>query len=134
MIRYRTRDLSRLYVEPCACGRTLVRMERIMGRTDDMLIIRGVNVFPGQIEELILKCAGLTPHYQLELTRREQLDAMAIHVERAPGAEAEHLQRELRHSVKAYVGISVDVVIHEPGAIERSAGKAKRLVDRRPKR
>jgi phenylacetate-CoA ligase len=131
VIRYRTRDLTRL-LPPAS--RAMRRIARITGRSDDMLIIRGVNVFPSQLEELILKCAGLTPHYQLELTRHNQLDSMTIHVECALGADADQAQRELQHAVKSYVGISVDVLAHEPGSIERSAGKAKRLVDRRTTR
>ena len=131
VIRYRTRDLTRL-LPPTS--RSMRHIARITGRSDDMLIIRGVNVFPSQLEELILKCAGLAPHYQLELTRHGQLDSMTIHVERLHGADTEQVQRELRHAVKTYVGINVDVIAHEPGALERSAGKAKRLVDRRAKR
>ena len=131
VIRYRTRDLTRL-LPPAS--RAMRRIARITGRSDDMLIIRGVNVFPSQLEELILKCAGLAPHYQLELTRREQLDSMTIHVERAHGADAQRVQSELERAVKAYVGITVEVIAHEPGALERSAGKARRLLDRRAAR
>ncbi len=131
VIRYRTRDLTRLLP---AASRAMRRIARITGRSDDMLIIRGVNVFPSQLEEQILKCAGLTPHYQLELTRHNQLDSMTIHVECSASADAHRAQRELQHAVKSYVGITVEVVVHEPGSIERSAGKAKRLVDRRTTR
>ena len=133
IIRYRTRDLTRL-LPPTA--RSMRRMAKIVGRSDDMLIIRGVNVFPSQIEELILKIAGLAPHYQLEVTRDAHLDALAVHVECAPGQEStaavqERLARELAHQVKAYVGVSVAVAVLPTGSIERSAGKARRVVDKR---
>ena len=133
VIRYRTRDLTRL-LPPTA--RSMRRMAKITGRSDDMLIIRGVNVFPSQIEELVLRTAGLTPHYQLELTREGHLDALTVHVECAAEVFSSdegrtHAQRELAHQVKSFVGISVAVKVHGPGALERSAGKAKRLLDRR---
>jgi phenylacetate-CoA ligase len=135
VIRYRTRDLTRL-LPPTA--RSMRRMAKVVGRSDDMLIIRGVNVFPSQIEELILKVAGLSPHYQLEVTREVHLDALAVNVEidagDVRGSEvSERCASELAHLVKAYVGISVRVAMHAPGTIERSAGKAKRVVDRRPR-
>jgi phenylacetate-CoA ligase len=122
VIRYRTRDLTRL-LAPTA--RAMRRMERISGRSDDMLIIRGVNVFPSQIEELILKQPGLSPHYVLEVSKDGPLDHLTVVVEGDAGATA-----GLRHSIKSYVGISADVKI---GTIERSIGKAKRVIDRRPK-
>jgi len=133
VIRYRTRDLTRL-LPPTA--RSMRRMAKVVGRSDDMLIIRGVNVFPSQIEELILKVKGLSPHYQLEVTRAGHLDALAVNVEceleHARNAEMfERSAHELARHVKAYVGVSVRVTVHPPGAIERSAGKAKRVVDRR---
>jgi len=122
VIRYRTRDLTRL-LAPTA--RAMRRMERISGRSDDMLIIRGVNVFPSQIEELILKQPGLSPHYVLEVSKEGPLDQLTVVVEGDPGATA-----GLKHSIKSYIGISADVKI---GTIERSIGKAKRVIDRRPK-
>lgn len=131
VIRYRTRDLTRL-LPPTA--RTMRRMARISGRTDDMLIVRGVNVFPTQIEELILRCPGLSAHYLLELTREGHLDSLAVHVEHVPDAEAARRDTaplELAQMVKAYVGITVRVEVHAPGALERSTGKARRVVDRR---
>jgi phenylacetate-CoA ligase len=120
VIRYRTRDLTRLLP---GTARTMRRVEKITGRSDDMLIIRGVNVFPSQIEELILKQPGLAPHYVLELTKDGPLDHMTVIVEGDAGACA-----GLQHAIKSYVGISADVKI---GAVERSIGKAKRVVDRR---
>jgi len=131
VIRYRTRDLTAL-LPPTA--RAMRRLARISARTDDMLIVRGVNVFPGQIEELVLKLAGLAPHYQLELTRETHLDQLAVHVEclETPSAEARsRLARELRLSIKALIGISTEVHVGDPGSIERSAGKARRVIDRR---
>jgi phenylacetate-CoA ligase len=122
VIRYRTRDLTRL-LPPTA--RSMRRMEKITGRSDDMLIIRGVNVFPSQIEELILKTAGLSPHYVLELSKSGPLDHLTVVVEgAADGAAA------LAHNIKSYIGISAEVRI---GTIERSIGKAKRVIDKRPK-
>ena len=133
IIRYRTRDLTRL-LPPTA--RSMRRMAKIVGRSDDMLIIRGVNVFPSQIEELVLKVQGLAPHYQLEVTRAGHLDSLAVHVECAPGGEAsatayERLAFDLTREVKAYVGVTVSVTVHPTGTIERSAGKAKRVIDKR---
>jgi phenylacetate-CoA ligase len=122
VIRYRTRDLTRLLP---GTARTMRRMEKITGRSDDMLIIRGVNVFPSQIEELLLKQPGLSPHYVLELTKQGALDHLAVVVEGDPKATA-----GLQHSIKSYIGISAEVRI---GAVERSIGKAKRVIDKRPK-
>jgi phenylacetate-CoA ligase len=132
VIRYRTRDLTRLLP---GTARTMRRMEKVTGRSDDMIILRGVNLFPSQIEEQILKCAGLSPHFQLELSRHERLDALTVVVEARPGA-AEKAQRELSgnelvNHIKAVVGVTVGVHVVDPGAIERSQGKAKRVVDLR---
>ena len=136
MIRYRTRDLTRL-LPPTA--RSMRRIEKITGRSDDMLIIRGVNVFPTQIEELILKQQELTPHYVLEVTRPGAMDEMTVHVEMGPAlAQASEAARQtaaklLEHNIKAYVGVSTTVRIQLPGGVERSIGKAKRILDKRPK-
>jgi phenylacetate-CoA ligase len=123
VIRYRTRDLTRLLP---GTARTMRRMEKITGRSDDMLIIRGVNVFPSQIEELILKQPSLSPHYVLELSKDGPLDHLTVLVE-GKGGEA------LRHDIKSYIGITVDVKEVPISSIERSIGKAKRVVDKRPK-
>ncbi|HEX7249028.1 MAG TPA: phenylacetate--CoA ligase PaaK [Burkholderiales bacterium] len=122
VIRYRTRDLTRLLP---GTARTMRRMEKITGRSDDMLIIRGVNVFPSQIEELILKHPQLSPHYVLELTKVGPMDHLTVVVEGEEGAT-----RALQHDIKSYIGISTDVKI---GTVERSIGKAKRVIDKRPK-
>jgi phenylacetate-CoA ligase len=129
VIRYRTRDLTRL-LPPTSCS--MRRISRIMGRTDDMLIIRGVNVFPSQIEELILRTPGLAPHYRLELGRAGHLDTLLVHVESTGGPHAgddskRQAASDLANNVKSYVGISINVEVHPPGAIERSVGKAKRI-------
>jgi phenylacetate-CoA ligase len=132
VIRYRTRDLTRL-LPPTA--RSMRRMARITGRTDDMLIVRGVNVFPSQIEELVLRTAGLSAHYRLEMARAGHLDSLTVHVECGGDCADEDSRgraaRELAHHVKSLIGISVGVDVHLPGTLERSVGKAKRLDDRR---
>src|SRR6202049_1807904 len=136
MIRYRTRDLTRL-LPPSA--RSMRRMEKITGRSDDMLIIRGVNVFPTQVEDLILKQSELTPHYLLEITRPGSLDEMTVHVEmcaqlaRAGQESRQAGAKSLEQNIKGYIGVSTTVLLALPGGIERSVGKAKRVVDKRPK-
>ncbi|HXZ59515.1 MAG TPA: phenylacetate--CoA ligase PaaK [Steroidobacteraceae bacterium] len=134
VIRYRTRDLTAL-LPPSA--RPMRRMARISGRSDDMLIVRGVNLFPSQVEELVLRLPRLAPHYQLELTREAHLDRLAVKVEcleGTPAAARSSLQRELEASIKALIGISAQVLVGDPGSIERSAGKAQRVIDRRERR
>jgi phenylacetate-CoA ligase len=136
MIRYRTRDLTRL-LPPSS--RSMRRMEKITGRSDDMVIIRGVNVFPTQVEDLILKQPELTPHYLLEITRPGTLDEMTVHVEMCAelaqsGDETRHAAaKSLEQNIKGYIGVSTTVLLASPGGIERSVGKAKRVVDKRPK-
>jgi phenylacetate-CoA ligase len=133
IIRYRTRDLTRL-LPPTA--RSMRRIEKITGRSDDMLIIRGVNLFPTQIEELILTHAALAPHYQLEIERPASLDELTVLVERAPGAggaDCEAAGARLADQVKNRIGVSAGVRVVDSGGIERSMGKAKRVVDKRPK-
>ena len=133
VIRYRTRDLTCL-LPPTARG--MRRMSKITGRSDDMLIIRGVNVFPTQIEELILRQAELAPHYVLEVTRTGYLDALCVKVEVKAGSDLSSSQRDtiaraLVHHVKSYIGVSVEVVLMSPNEIERSVGKARRVIDKR---
>lgn len=131
VIRYRTRDLTRLLP---GTARPMRRMDKITGRSDDMLIIRGVNVFPSQIEELILKNRDLSPHYVLEVSRDRHLDKLDILVEMKPGVgvDAASTAAALQHHVKSYIGISSEVRVLPAGTIERSAGKAKRVIDMRP--
>ena len=134
VIRYRTGDLTRLLP---GTARSMRRIEKISGRTDDMMIVRGVNVFPTQIEELLLGVPGLSPHYQLILTREDRLDELEVRVEaRSPDESDEaraHAAKELAHEMKSHIGISAKVSVAEPGGIERSLGKAKRVIDKRPK-
>jgi phenylacetate-CoA ligase len=134
VIRYRTRDLTRLLP---GTARTHRRMEKVTGRSDDMMIIRGVNVFPTQIEELLLRCQGLSPHYLIELSREDRLDVATLFVEARPethgeaerAAEAASLAMHIRNTI----GIGIKVTVGDPGAVERSAGKARRVIDKRPK-
>ena len=134
VIRYRTRDLTRLLP---GTARSMRRIEKITGRSDDMIILRGVNLFPTHVEELILDDQRLAPHFQIELAREARLDTMTVRVEaRATAADAESRSassRDLAHRIKTMIGVTVVVEILEPGAVERSMGKAKRIVDRRPK-
>ncbi len=137
LIRYRTRDLSRLSLKACACGRTLVRMDRISGRTDDMLIIRGVNVFPSQVESVLMTIEGVEPHYQLIVTREGSLDVLEVQVEvnesvfsdQIKGLEG--LARTIEHEIKDLLGVTCKVKLVEPKTIQRSEGKAKRVIDKR---
>ena len=133
IIRYRTRDLTRLLP---GTARTMRRMEKITGRSDDMMIVRGVNVFPTQIEELILKQAALAPHYQCILTREGPLDCLTVAVEAGPGlshdsGEARSAAQQLAHEIKVYVGTTATIEVRPAGGVERSMGKAKRVVDQR---
>jgi phenylacetate-CoA ligase len=154
LIRYRTGDITRLIPEPCVCGRTSVRMDRVSGRSDDMLIIRGVNVFPSQVESVLLMSPQVEPHYQLIVNRRGALDTMDVQVEISPAlyrdvSEAilslddvtmftEHdvlidLKQRIQKNIKDIIGITVNVAFKEPGSIERSDGKAQRVIDLRKK-
>ena len=131
VIRYRTRDLTRLLP---GTARTMRRMEKITGRSDDMLIIRGVNVFPSQIEEQLLATESLAPHYFIEIGRQGHLDALTVNVELAGGAAAtqkEIAAQSLRQRIKSYIGVSAAVRVHDAGGIPRSEGKAKRVIDAR---
>jgi phenylacetate-CoA ligase len=137
LVRYRTRDRCRLLREPCACGRTAVRIEKILGRTDDMLIVRGVNVFPSQIEHAIVGIAGLAPQYQIELrTRHDRQDEILVRVEMTGDAAVEpaarvSLEGRTRAVLQSSLAISVVVELVTPGALPRSEGKAVRVIDRR---
>jgi len=137
LVRYRTRDITRLDRTPCACGRTFVRMHRIMGRSDDMLIIRGVNVFPSQIEAILLEVEGISPHYLLVVKREGNLDTLEVQVEvdaKLFSDEIKSLQRiegKIIKNIKEFLGVTTTVKLVEPRTIERSAGKAKRILDLR---
>ena len=134
MVRYRTRDLTRLLP---GTARSMRRMEKITGRSDDMIILRGVNVFPTQIEEQILKCKGLAPHFQIELSRSGRMDNMTVNVECTTDMATEDARafsaKELAHHIKSVVGVITRVTVCDPNTVARSEGKAKRVVDNRPK-
>ncbi len=137
VIRYRTRDISILHPEPCRCGRTMVRMGRVRGRSDDMLIIRGVNVFPSQIESVIMEFEGIEPHYQLVVEREGRLDTLSVMVEvneRIFSDEVKNLQameRSLEKNIKEMLGVAAKVRLVEPKSIQRTEGKAVRVIDKR---
>jgi phenylacetate-CoA ligase len=136
MIRYRTRDITRLSRSPCSCGRSHVRIHRITGRNDDMLIIRGVNVYPSQIEAVLVGMEGIAPHYQLVVERRGSLDELTVEVETlrafSPG-ESRSIERKVAHHVKSLIGVTASVAAKKPGEVPRSQGKAVRVRDLRPK-
>ncbi|NCO66202.1 MAG: phenylacetate--CoA ligase [Candidatus Aquicultor secundus] len=137
VIRYRTRDISAVNYEKCTCGRTVARMDRVTGRTDDMLIIRGVNVFPSQIESVLMEIEGTEPHYMLVVERKGTMDVLQVQVEvgekfftdEVKGMEA--FERKIKREIESILNISVDVKLVEPKTIQRSEGKAKRVIDNR---
>jgi phenylacetate-CoA ligase len=137
LIRYRTRDISVLYPQPCKCGRTHVRMERVSGRSDDMLIIRGVNVFPSQIESVLMNIKGVEPHYQLIVDRQGNLDTLEVHAEVNENVfsdEVKNLQalgRKIEKEIKDLLGVNAGVKLVEPKTLQRSEGKAQRVIDKR---
>jgi phenylacetate-CoA ligase len=137
VIRYRTRDITALNPEPCICGRTHVRMSRVSGRTDDMLIIRGVNVFPSQIESVLMEIEGVEPHYQLVVDREENLDTLTVMVELGEQTFSDEvkklqgLEKKISKNIKEYLGVSAKVKLVEPKTIARSEGKAQRVIDNR---
>lgn len=137
ILRYRTRDISLLLPEQCACGRTHIKMHRVMGRTDDMLIIRGVNVFPTQVESVILEIGGTEPHYLLIVDRQGSLDQLEVQVEVSPEMFSdkvkglEDLGQKIRHRLDSVLGIAAKVKLVEPHTLPRSEGKAQRIIDRR---
>jgi len=137
LIRYRTRDIARITDEKCPCGRTLVRMSKVLGRTDDMLIIRGVNVYPSQVESVLLELGLSSPHYQLIVDRVGSLDNLEIQVEMTPEMfsdqvkDIEAVERKIRHNIESTLGLTCKVRLVEPKSIQRSEGKAKRVIDKR---
>ncbi|MEA4927148.1 MAG: phenylacetate--CoA ligase [Candidatus Limiplasma sp.] len=137
LLRYRTHDLCILTDEPCDCGRTHVRMGRVMGRTDDMLIIRGVNVFPSQVEHALLQVEGIVPQYQIVVDRQGNLDTMEVQVELSPAfmsdtvRDMEALEQKIVNSLASHALVHASVKLCQPGTLPRSEGKAKRVVDRR---
>jgi phenylacetate-CoA ligase len=154
LIRYRVRDISSLNPEKCICGRTLVRMSRVRGRSDDMLIIRGVNVFPSQVESVLLKSKVVAPHYMIFVDRKGRMDEMTVHVEVTPDfirsfskkvlsddlthfiddfEEMNKVKKEIKERIKDVIGVTTDIKLVPPNTIQRSEGKAKRVTDNRPK-
>jgi phenylacetate-CoA ligase len=137
VIRYRTRDITTLHVEPCLCGRTHVRMEKVTGRSDDMIIIRGVNVFPSQVESVLLEVGETEPHYQLVVTRDGHLDNLEIQVEVSERMfsdkvkRLEELEEKIRFHIELILGIAAKIRLVEPKTIPRSEGKAQRVIDKR---
>ena len=137
LIRYRTKDVSRLMPEVCRCGRTFVRMERVSGRSDDMIIVRGVNVFPSQIESVIMEIKGLEPQYQLIVDREGSLDTLEIRVEVSEKVfsdeirELQNLERRIAKDIKDYLGVTAKVKLVEPKTLQRFEGKAQRVIDKR---
>ncbi len=136
MLRYRTRDITRVARERCACGRSHLRILRVAGRSDDMMIIRGVNVYPSQVEAVLVGRPGVAPHYQLVLTRQGHLDRLRIEVEAEPGVPESRfgeLAADAIHHIKSLIGVSAEVAVLAPGSVPRSQGKAVRVRDLRPK-
>jgi phenylacetate-CoA ligase len=137
LIRYRTRDITSLHDEQCACGRTHMRMKRVRGRTDDMLIIRGVNVFPSQIETVLMQMEGISPHYQITVDREGGLDVMEVQVEVSEDMFSDRIrgleqwQELIQNEIESHLGIGVRVALVEPRSIARSEGKAVRVIDNR---
>jgi phenylacetate-CoA ligase len=137
ILRFRTRDITILHSGKCPCGRSLVKMDRITGRSDDMLKIRGVIVFPSQIERALLRIPGLEPHYQIMVTRPQQLDELEVHVEASPALfsdEVKHVEKAkgmIQKRIHDEIGLRVNVNLVEPQSIPRSEGKAVRVIDKR---
>ena len=137
LIRYRTKDISRLMPAICRCGRTFVRMERVSGRSDDMLIIRGVNVFPSQIESVLMDIEGLEPHYQLIVEREGSMDTLEVQVEVSEQVFSDEvrvlqgLERRISKDIKDLLGVTAKIKLVEPKTLKRFEGKAQRVIDRR---
>ncbi|MBN2719558.1 MAG: phenylacetate--CoA ligase [Proteobacteria bacterium] len=137
LIRYRTRDVTRLYLDECPCGRTLIKMEKVSGRTDDMIIYKGVNIYPSQVEEVLFEFEGVTPHYQIRLSREGALDTMEILVEVGEGIFFDEMKKQkemveqINDALRSSLGVSAKVRLVEPRTLERFEGKARRVVDER---
>jgi phenylacetate-CoA ligase len=134
LLRYRTGDIASIDSAPCPCGRTLARMSTVRGRRDEMLIIRGVNLYPSEVEHALLGVGGVAPHYQLVVERPHALDELTVRCEpREDGIDRHALRAEIRHALRERTGISIAVELLPSGAVPRSEGKAVRVVDRRPR-
>jgi phenylacetate-CoA ligase len=139
IIRYRTRDIASLNPEPCACGRTTVRMSRVTGRSDDMLIIKGVNVYPTQIEQALLRVEGTAPHYLIEVDRPDRKDIATVKVEMTPESfsssmkELQELKGKIDRAIQGTTGLRMNIELVSPNSLERFVGKAQRVIDHRAK-
>jgi phenylacetate-CoA ligase len=133
MLRYRTGDISSIDLTPCICGRTSARMARIRGRYDDMLIIRGVNLYPSEVERVLLGVADVAPHYQLVVERPGAMDELTVLCESTSSADPDGLRREVERALREATGLSMVVQILKPGSVPRSEGKAVRVIDKRPR-
>jgi phenylacetate-CoA ligase len=142
IIRYRTGDIASITHEPCKCGRTTTRMSRVKGRTDDMIIVRGVNVFPSEIERVLFQMEGIVPHYQIHLVKKGNMDSVELHIEIESGfykeieedlahIKVEKLKKTIQHHMKSTCLVTMDIVVNIPKGIPRSEGKAIRVVDKR---
>ncbi|WP_372464797.1 phenylacetate--CoA ligase family protein, partial [Peribacillus frigoritolerans] len=142
IIRYRTGDIASITHEPCKCGRTTTRMSRVKGRTDDMIIVRGVNVFPSEIERVLFQMEGIVPHYQIHLVKKGNMDGVELHIEIESGfykeieedlthGNVEILRKTIQHHLKSACLVTMDIVVNIPKSIPRSQGKAIRVVDKR---
>ena len=132
MVRYRTGDISSIDVTPCACGRTSVRMARVQGRFDDMLIIRGVNLYPSEVERVLLQVPDVAPHYQLLVERPGAMDELTVLCEPSRSVDADGLRRRIQYALREATGLSMTIELLPPGSVPRSEGKAVRVIDRRP--
>jgi len=133
MLRYRTGDISSIDVSPCICGRTSLRMARVRGRFDDMLIIRGVNLYPSEVERVLLKVPDVAPHYQLVIERPTAMDELTVLCEASRSVDAEGLRQHIHHALREATGLSMTIQLLPPGSVSRSEGKAVRVIDRRPR-
>jgi phenylacetate-CoA ligase len=133
MLRYRTGDMSSIDVTPCICGRTSLRMARVQGRFDDMLIIRGVNLYPSEVERVLLKVPDVAPHYQLVIERPAAMDELTVLCETSRAVDAEGLRQQIHHALREATGLSMTIQLLAPGSVPRSEGKAVRVIDRRPR-
>ena len=137
LLRYRTRDIASMTAEKCVCGRTVPRISKLKGRTDDMIVIRGINIFPSQVEHALLSIEGAAPHYQLIVDRRGALDVLELEVEvdknffKDRVGELLALEQKIKHEIASALNISAKIKLLEPKSITRSEGKAKRVIDRR---
>ena len=133
MLRYRTGDISAIDVTPCICGRTSVRMARVQGRFDDMLIIRGGNLYPSEVERVLLNVPDVAPHYQLVIERPAAMDELSVLCEASRSVDADGLRQQIHHALREATGLSMKIKLLPPGSVPRSEGKAVRVIDNRPR-